>query len=391
MEKNITVVDEQGNIIGTTYPKRAKGLVKKGRARYIGGNAICLVHVCPPDEILKEDNITMFDNDNNINNTNETNETIEANDNNNKDNASTIISHAKEAVKSVSEELSAFLKNEDNALDRALDSLRAAIASLKSDSKDYKVEIKIEGKDQADEEKCEDKSTETSASDTEHSESSSEKAGEFTAHKFNPFGDGMKRIFAENFDRAYYERAKEMMTAAATRMSEAAAKFGKTVGDAATFAVGKIKTAKEDESEVSVSVDYILQQMEKISSQNDSIREMFEKFSSADATQSDTGAEAFSNAADAFAKAITARENTNAKLLEMYSRMLDFLMSKSDPKVEMANKALKLLQDDSLIKEALNAIANATKETLPTLSNMYSDYIKAKWQAINDIINKLEK
>ena len=42
------------------------------------------------------------------------------------------------------------------------------------------------------------------------------------------------------------------MTAAATRMSEAAAKFGKTVGDAATFAVGKIKTAKEDESEVSV-------------------------------------------------------------------------------------------------------------------------------------------
>ncbi len=59
--------------------------------------------------------------------------------------------------------------------------------------------------------------------------------------------------------------------------------------------------------------------------------------------------------------------------------------------MEMANKALKLLQDDSLIKEALNAIANATKETLPTLSNMYSDYIKAKWQAINDIINKLEK
>ena len=31
MEKNIIVVDEQGNEIGATYPKRAKGLVKKGR------------------------------------------------------------------------------------------------------------------------------------------------------------------------------------------------------------------------------------------------------------------------------------------------------------------------------------------------------------------------
>lgn len=33
MEKNIIVVDEQGNEIGATYPKGAKGLVKKaGRA-----------------------------------------------------------------------------------------------------------------------------------------------------------------------------------------------------------------------------------------------------------------------------------------------------------------------------------------------------------------------
>lgn len=36
MEKNITVTDTHGNLIGTTYPKRAKGLVKNGRAEYIG-------------------------------------------------------------------------------------------------------------------------------------------------------------------------------------------------------------------------------------------------------------------------------------------------------------------------------------------------------------------
>ena len=46
IEKNVIVVDEQGNIIEATYPKRAKGLVKKGRARFISESMICLA--CPP-------------------------------------------------------------------------------------------------------------------------------------------------------------------------------------------------------------------------------------------------------------------------------------------------------------------------------------------------------
>lgn len=42
MTKNITVIDENGIITGSTYPKRASGLVKKGRAHWIGENTICL-------------------------------------------------------------------------------------------------------------------------------------------------------------------------------------------------------------------------------------------------------------------------------------------------------------------------------------------------------------
>ena len=52
MEKNIIVVDEQGNEIGATYPKRAKGLVKKGRARFTDENKICLA--CPPDKYTED-------------------------------------------------------------------------------------------------------------------------------------------------------------------------------------------------------------------------------------------------------------------------------------------------------------------------------------------------
>ena len=53
--KRIAVVDENGKEYEATYVKRAKGLVKSGRARFIDENTICLA--CPPDNIkLTEDN-----------------------------------------------------------------------------------------------------------------------------------------------------------------------------------------------------------------------------------------------------------------------------------------------------------------------------------------------
>ncbi len=55
IEKNIIVVDEQGNEYEATYLKRAKGLVKNGRARFINENTICLA--CPPKEYLEDNNM----------------------------------------------------------------------------------------------------------------------------------------------------------------------------------------------------------------------------------------------------------------------------------------------------------------------------------------------
>ena len=55
IKKNVIVVDELGNEYEATYPKRAKGLVKNGRARFIDDNKICLA--CPPHTELEE--ITM--------------------------------------------------------------------------------------------------------------------------------------------------------------------------------------------------------------------------------------------------------------------------------------------------------------------------------------------
>lgn len=42
IEKNIIVVDENGNELHRTYAKRAEGLVKKGRAHFVHEDTICL-------------------------------------------------------------------------------------------------------------------------------------------------------------------------------------------------------------------------------------------------------------------------------------------------------------------------------------------------------------
>ena len=62
IEKNIFVVDEKGNRYEATYPKRAKGLVKSGRARFVAENKICLA--CPPDINLEDK--TMENNTNTV-------------------------------------------------------------------------------------------------------------------------------------------------------------------------------------------------------------------------------------------------------------------------------------------------------------------------------------
>lgn len=42
IEKNIIVVDENGNELHRTYARRATGLVKKGRAHFVHEDTICL-------------------------------------------------------------------------------------------------------------------------------------------------------------------------------------------------------------------------------------------------------------------------------------------------------------------------------------------------------------
>ncbi len=64
----INVLDKNGNTLGSTYPKRARGLVKKGRARFINEGTIVLedspsnrTETYPPIDINISEDMQMFD------------------------------------------------------------------------------------------------------------------------------------------------------------------------------------------------------------------------------------------------------------------------------------------------------------------------------------------
>jgi len=60
IQKNKRVVDESGRECKATYSRRAKGLVKNGRARFVDENCICLVR--PPNDDLEDENMSIKEN-----------------------------------------------------------------------------------------------------------------------------------------------------------------------------------------------------------------------------------------------------------------------------------------------------------------------------------------
>ena len=56
-QKTVRVLDEAGNEYEATYPKRAKGLVKHGRARFADESQTAILLTCPPNQnMILEDN-----------------------------------------------------------------------------------------------------------------------------------------------------------------------------------------------------------------------------------------------------------------------------------------------------------------------------------------------
>ena len=68
-QKTVRVLDEAGNEYEATYPKRAKGLVKHGRARFTDESQTAILLTCPPNHDMNLEDNTMNEQINNTENT----------------------------------------------------------------------------------------------------------------------------------------------------------------------------------------------------------------------------------------------------------------------------------------------------------------------------------
>ena len=68
-QKTVRVLDEAGNEYEATYPKRAKGLVKHGRARFTDDSQTAILLTCPPNHDMNLEDNTMNEQINNTENT----------------------------------------------------------------------------------------------------------------------------------------------------------------------------------------------------------------------------------------------------------------------------------------------------------------------------------
>lgn len=76
-QKTVQVTDEAGNRYEATYPKRAKGLVKHGRARFTDESQTEIILTCPPNQNLILEDHTMTEQTNNTQVTENENVVIE--------------------------------------------------------------------------------------------------------------------------------------------------------------------------------------------------------------------------------------------------------------------------------------------------------------------------
>ena len=76
-QKTVQVTDEAGNRYEATYPKRARGLVKHGRARFTDESQTEIILTCPPNQNLILEDHTMTEQNTNIQATENENAVIE--------------------------------------------------------------------------------------------------------------------------------------------------------------------------------------------------------------------------------------------------------------------------------------------------------------------------
>ena len=135
-------------------------------------------------------------------------------------------------------------------------------------------------------------------------------------------------------------------------------------GNLVSNAVKTTEANAETSTEANVSLEYILQQMEKIRADNSATQDAFKML-----REIDIDADGSHAAADSIGKIAKAREQTNHKLLEMYEKMYEDIRSPrkdstADTRAKMLDVALEMSKNSDEFNEYfVESFGEAFKQT----------------------------
>lgn len=359
MEKNVTVFDSEGKIIGTTWPRRAAGLVKNGRARYYGGVETAIILARSPDiESSKEDE----------NMSNITNEELRA--------------KIEEMVREAREKLDAVCKTAADAIDDLVEN----IEERENDVED------VEDADGA-----------GGASDAEGADDASEADADVDIDDTDADGEPRQRghlirISDEDMEklRAKMKSLRDSMMSAADEAKNVAVKAGAEIGRYAESVKAKvtekIAEAKAKEAETGSKCGpepgteaYYLAKIEEVHRDGDFIKEALANIQNIKSWgPGDVGAQ---ETAAAIGTTVQARAAMNHKMLDFYMEQLRDVRRRNNEAARLAledarrnaespeERRARMIREDPMIERIMALAAEANKDD-PSAIHAATEYLQ---------------
>lgn len=392
MIKNITVLSSEGQLIGATYPKRAQGLVKKGRARYLDGDETVIVLASSPiDETAsQEDDMNM----------------------NSNFNFDEFIEKTKAAAHIAGEGIGHVADKAEAALEKAFESLKGSLEDIFANTEKMKEESeKSEDEFEALESEVNDALEDLIDSDAEAtieemlSEIEDEDLEERMRAKIRSQIEREKavrereKLYREKISE-YQKKASELSKSTAATVSDAV-NYTKQVFSATKEALknkeAELKTKlsekernAETDGDEDLTVNEILRRIEAIRSEN----EFYENSISSvvDLPVSGPGDLGTQAKADAIARMVETKQKSNRYILEMYEKMLGERMEAQREEISSAGEKKeeerKLLEArfkvfNSLLESLSHVNRNEEPEKFDILKNSAIKYADSRFVSVS--------
>ncbi len=356
MEKNVTVFDSEGKIIGTTWPRRAAGLVRNGRARYYGGVETAIILARSPDiESSKEDE----------NMSNITNEELRA--------------KIEEMVREARENLDAVCKTAADAIDDLVENIEERENDVDSveDAGDAEGAEGTDGESEAD-------------ADADIDGADADGEPRQRGHLIRISDEDMEKL------RAKMKSLRDSMMSAADEAKNVAVKAGAEIGRYAESVKAKvtekIAEAKAKEAEANAKCGpepgteaYYLAKIEEVHRDDGFIKEALANLQNIKSGgPGDVGALA---AAGSIGATVQTREETNQKMLDFYMAQLQDVRRRNNEDARLAledarrnaespeERRARMIREDPMI-ERIMALAAETNKDDPSAIHAATEYLQ---------------